>query len=373
LIDNTPLLKELLASGEIRLNDNPMLYDPPSPIVQTAGFDKVEGMLMGLAVGDALGATSEGMVPEKRKSVFEEIRDYIPGRRSNYKRIGIATDDTQLSFRTVEQLMEDGGLDPDHLARKFCRYKIRGSGSTTKQFVSNYKDDHMPWRRAGIDSLGNGALMRMAPVLLPYLRNPSPSLFADAALDCMITHNAFANTASCVAFVKMLWALLDKSVPPEPAWWIDEFCAVLRELEGETRYHHDFYTSGSYDGPLWRYTRRVCRKALAKGSSVREACDSWGSGASLFETVPSVLYILATQGHNAEEAIVRAVNDTKDNDTIAAIVGAAVGALHGIAGIPERWLRDLSGSIRAKGPRYQVFRLTMLAKKAFWLDGQEKN
>jgi len=30
-----------------------------------------------------------------------------------------------------------------------------------------------------------------------------------------------------------------------------------------------------------------------------------------------------------EEAIVRAVNDTKDNDTIAAIAGAGVGVLHG--------------------------------------------
>jgi ADP-ribosyl-[dinitrogen reductase] hydrolase len=30
-----------------------------------------------------------------------------------------------------------------------------------------------------------------------------------------------------------------------------------------------------------------------------------------------------------EEAILRAVSDTKDNDTIGAIVGAAVGALHG--------------------------------------------
>jgi ADP-ribosylglycohydrolase len=45
--------------------------------------------------------------------------------------------------------------------------------------------------------------------------------------------------------------------------------------------------------------------------------------------VPSVLHILAMHGDDAEEAIVRAVNDTRDNDTTAAIVGAAVGALHG--------------------------------------------
>ena len=44
-----------------------------------------------------------------------------------------------------------------------------------------------------------------------------------------------------------------------------------------------------------------------------------------------------------EEAIVGAVNDTNDNDTIAAIVGAAVGALHGKRAIPERWLKNLLG------------------------------
>lgn len=47
--------------------------------------------------------------------------------------------------------------------------------------------------------------------------------------------------------------------------------------------------------------------------------------------------------HDPEEAIVRAVTDTKDNDTVAAIVGAAVGALHGERALPERWLDNLAG------------------------------
>jgi ADP-ribosylglycohydrolase len=43
---------------------------------------------------------------------------------------------------------------------------------------------------------------------------------------------------------------------------------------------------------------------------------------------------------------VRAVNDTWDNDTIAAIVGAAVGALHGAAALPRRWVQGLLGKTR---------------------------
>ena len=63
----------------------------------------------------------------------------------------------------------------------------------------------------------------------------------------------------------------------------------------------------------------------------------------MLETMPSVLYILMQHGDDPEEAIVRAVNDTYDNDTIAAIVGAAVGALHGKANLPQRWLAGLLG------------------------------
>ncbi len=47
-----------------------------------------------------------------------------------------------------------------------------------------------------------------------------------------------------------------------------------------------------------------------------------------------------------EEAIVQAVNHTRDNDTVAAIVGAAVGALHGESALPQRWRNGLLGRTR---------------------------
>jgi ADP-ribosyl-[dinitrogen reductase] hydrolase len=61
-----------------------------------------------------------------------------------------------------------------------------------------------------------------------------------------------------------------------------------------------------------------------------------------------VLHVLARHAGDPEEAIVRAVNDTKDNDTVAAIVGACVGALHGRAGLPSRWIDGLRGRTAAR-------------------------
>ena len=84
-----------------------------------------------------------------------------------------------------------------------------------------------------------------------------------------------------------------------------------------------------YRGPIWKFVQEKVGAAYKRKLSAVEACNSWYSAAFLMETVPSVIYILMKHGRDLEEAIVRAVNDTRDNDTIAAIVGAAVGALHG--------------------------------------------
>ena len=101
-------------------------------------------------------------------------------------------------------------------------------------------------------------------------------------------------------------------------------------------------------------------------TTVVEAGDIWYSGAYLMETVPTVLYILMKHAGDPEEAIVRAVNDTKDNDTIAAIVGAAVGALHGRDALPSRWVSNLAGRVVASIDDNRVFQLIDEAKREFW-------
>jgi len=365
MIDNTNLLEDLLTQGIIRLCDGQLLHKTPAPLPQDIGFTKIEGMLLGVAIGDALGATTEGISPKERCQHHGEITDYIAGEHSEYKTVGMPTDDTQLTFWTLKQLISDDGLIPDNLVKRFCKHHIVGIGNTVKSSLSNYRDGHKPWYNTGLDSLGNGALMRVSSIIVPYLNKPHRSMYVDAALDTMITHNAFANTASCVAFINILWSLLSMKSPPEPRWWIDTFCSIAEELEGNTKYIRRIPGHNDYQGPLWQFTERVVNEALRKQLSVLDACHGWGSGANLFETVPSVLYILARHAQNGEEAIVRAVNDTVDNDSVAAIVGAAVGALHGLGGIPDRWIKGLTGRTRSSDDG-EVFKLILLSKRKFW-------
>jgi ADP-ribosylglycohydrolase len=185
--------------------------------------------------------------------------------------------------------------------------------------------------------------MRIAPVLIPYISNPSSELWVDTALCALITHNDTASLSACLAFVHILWELLFMQSAPEPSWWVEQYVAVASDLETGTTYGPRGGAFSGYSGPLWQYVEERLTEAWEKPLSVREACDEWFSGAYLLETVPSALYILMCHGHDLEESIIRAVNDTKDNDTIAAIVGAAAGALHGKRKIPTRWVAGLTG------------------------------
>ena len=134
-------------------------------------------------------------------------------------------------------------------------------------------------------------------------------------------------------------------------------------LEGVRHYRPRDLAADDFEGSIHQFVERYVSAAYRDGVSTVDACNKWYSGAYLLETVPCVLYILMRHGHDPEEAIVRAVNDTKDNDTIAAIVGAAVGALHGRSHVPDRWIANLSGRTTGEDDG-RVFELIAQAKAA---------
>jgi|TARA_Y100000031_G_scaffold139185_1_gene165695 ADP-ribosylglycohydrolase len=358
------LLLKLVENRVLRLHWSP-LFDEPAPFApDSVDFDRVCGMLLGLCIGDALGNTSEGMLPKHRFLAHGEIRDYLPNRYAEGKPVGLPSDDTQLAFWTLEHLTDHTALEPEALARLFASRQIFGIGGTVREFVRRSQAG-LPWFEATVESAGNGALMRIAPVVVPHLRQAGSDFWADAALCGALTHNDFASISACVAFSGILGELLVAPQPPSPQWWIEAYVSRARSLEGETRYKpRGGALAGRYDGSLWRFIAERVPAALAMERDVLEACDEWYSGAYLLETVPSVLYVLSRHAHDPEEAIVRAVNDTKDNDTIAAIVGAAVGALHGEMALPKRWREGLLGRTSASDDG-RIFQLLDATKSVF--------
>lgn len=355
------LLRTRQATSSIALQPAEFLRSTPTP-GQMPAWQRVEGMLLGLAIGDALGNTSESMTPRARRERHGEIRDYLPNRHGGYAAVGVPSDDTQLAAWTIEVLVEHGKLNLDALALRIATREVFGMGRTVRAFREAVLRD-VPLGQCAQRRAGNGALMRIAPVVLAHLRTPGPALWADAALAGALTHDDPASNAACVAFVAMLWELLHMAEPPAPAWWWQRFVALAGPLEGTTTYL-------ARDGTGWRgtLTERVAAcvpAALAANEPVAIACDRWHSGAFLLETVPAALYVLARHAQDPEEALVRAVNDAWDNDTVAAIVGAAVGALHGTEQLPRRWREGLLGRTGAADDgTYQE-----LLQKARWRFG----
>jgi ADP-ribosylglycohydrolase len=188
-----------------------------------------------------------------------------------------------------------------------------------------------------------------------------------------VTHNDYASNASCAAFVAVLLRALGTKPPVPALFWLSRFVEIAAPLEGsDRRYVPRARGHGGREVSLTAFTDDGVRRALEEGASTVDACNRWYSGAFLLETVPSALYILERHGNDPEEAVVRAVNDTRDNDTIAAIVGAAVGALHGLEALPRRWRDGLLGRTDAANDG-RVFELVEKARGALNEFGTDAN
>jgi hypothetical protein len=74
--ENRAILEMLFRSGEIALERSPLLDRAPEPLPSTFSFDKIDGMMLGLAIEDAIGITTESWLPAERQATYGEIRDY---------------------------------------------------------------------------------------------------------------------------------------------------------------------------------------------------------------------------------------------------------------------------------------------------------
>ncbi len=337
-------LEGLLASGRIRLEALPPALLPggrlgggPLPA------DRVKGALWGVAIGDALGNTSESLRPSERRSRYGEIRGYLPNRHAHGERLGLPSDDTQLTVWTLETLLEHGWPDPGALAQAFRQHRLYGIGGTLRGFFR--KLDQLgpgadPWEARQF-SAGNGALMRVAGALLPHAWTLDAHALEAVAVASALTHDDPTSTASCVAFARILGLLLQNPDFARPGFFWETFVETARPLEGAPQLRSRV-PGNAFQGSLCDLVEQQVPQALRQGKSIRSAGEHWYSGAYLLETVPTVLHLLECHFDDPEEAMVRAVTDTWDNDTIAALVGMVLGALHGASAFPHSWRASLS-------------------------------
>ena len=150
--------------------------------IQAKLENKFIGCLLGGAVGDALGFTSENMSRQRIQAKYSRLTDYkIKPNWAYY------TDDTQLSIVLAETLLANGGYDHAHFRHQLARWWLvfpRLSGRSTKNAAMKCL---LGLPHTGRDVPGSSGAMRAAPLAL-FFYDDRQALFDKTVVCCQVTH-----------------------------------------------------------------------------------------------------------------------------------------------------------------------------------------
>lgn len=292
--------------------------------------ERCRGCLLGVAVGDALGAAFEG-APRVEPGQFQRWADADEALRW--------TDDTHMTMTLAASLLECGGLDDDHLARRFAEaYRAepwRGYGAGPPRIFSAMEDG-LDWRDAaralfgGDGSFGNGGAMRVAPVGLACHRDLDRAIdFARRSAAVTHAHELGQQAAALqAAAVAQLVSGGGASEWAGPDRFVDELRAAA---------------------PAAEFQARLDVLGSLAAASPDEVVAAVGNGITGTEAVPAALAAFLAFPGSFPDVVGRAVTLGGDTDTIASMAGALSGAFLGAAAIPERWVARLEAADELSG------------------------
>ena len=271
---------------------------------------RAQAALLGSAVGDALGATTEFMNPAQIREEFGVHKDIVGGGWLDLDP-GQITDDTEMTLCVARAIAEKGEWNLVGIADRFAQW-LEGNpvdvGATCRRGIEEYRAKRQLQVPPGKKDAGNGAAMRMAPVALFSLGNEER--MARLALEqARLTHNHPLSDAACITVgIMVQWGILGY-----PAH-------KLRAVADELVDRHPEFWFEEYGGSATSYVVDTMRAAL----------DAF----------------FTTDGF--EECLIKTVNRGDDADTTAAIAGAMAGAHYGLKAIPSRWLAALDPMLRGE-------------------------
>ncbi len=207
---------------------------------------RFRGCLLGLACGDAVGASVEFMP----RGSFPPVTNMTGGGPWALAP-GQWTDDTSMALCLAESLITCGAFEANDQMQRYLRWYRHGHwsskgycfdiGTTTRAALARFEVDGDPYA-GSTDSYtaGNGSLMRLAPAPMAAWPN---ALLADewSALSSRTTHAAPAAIESCRVFAAFLVAAFNgcaakRYTPPLRTWLLStRACAQLPKADGATR------------------------------------------------------------------------------------------------------------------------------------------
>ncbi|MBK7900377.1 MAG: ADP-ribosyl-[dinitrogen reductase] hydrolase [Azonexus sp.] len=291
----------------------------PAPVHRRASPDRsalverATAAYLGLAIGDALGATVEFLTPREILQQYGTHQDITGGGWLRLKP-GQVTDDTTMSLALGDAILATGRVEARAAAEAFdawMRAKPVDIGNTVRRNLITFRKTGNPEAPPSEHDAGNGAAMRVLPAALAtFGHGPEATAAACRAQGHVTHHNALSDAAS-IALAGM----------------VQDFMNGLPDDDVERRHCLPLIAAH----PCFTYT-----------SKPRENPSGF-----VVETLQAVLQSLfATESF--EDCLIDVVNRGGDADTTGAIAGMLAGARYGLEAIPPRWLRKLEPAIRER-------------------------
>lgn len=303
-------------------------------------LDRYKGCLIGLAVGDALGAPVEFKNPGE----FEPVTTYEQGGSFNLS-AGQWTDDTSMALCLAASLLEKAAFDPiDQLDRytKWYREGYMSStgqcfdiGTTTEAALKDFENTRQPFRDAdNLSKASNGSIMRLAPVVLAFSHVPQSAIHY-CGLSSKTTHPAQDSVDACRYLGALIWGALN----------------------GENK--EDLLSNAYSPMPgIWQYEPLTTNiRSIAEGSFKRKHPPEIKGTSYANDCLEAALWAFY-HTTNFEQGCLKAVNLGDDADTTGAVYGQIAGAFYGYQYIPSEWRDRLFDSSRISETAEALFRLS---------------
>lgn len=284
-----------------------------------ATLDQYRGCLLGLSLGDALGAPFEGGILER---LLWRVIGFTPKGEMRW------TDDTQMSIDIIESFLKMGCLDPDDIAITFAKsYRwSRGYGPKAAKVLKRIAKG-ANWREANRSgfasgSFGNGAAMRAPIIGLINANQPKEHLKNNTSLIASITHAHPFGIEGAGLLAQATVGVL-KGIPSlEVVGEGMEVCS-LEPFTSRLAIARTWLQSGH------EATIHEVRRKLGNGIAAPASCVTALYLALRFreQSFPTMQHYIAQLGG--------------DVDTIGAMAGAVWGASNGFAKLPSDQLERL--------------------------------
>lgn len=267
-------------------------------------LNKIKGALFGLAIGDALGGTTEFLTKEEIAQKYGVVREIIGGGCWQLEK-GETTDDTAMTLAVAKGIIKNPENPVESIGEEFLNWygkRPKDVGMIINAVLSTFNGswfesaEKAHYQLLQERSAGNGSLMRCLPVTLFY--QDFKKVETVTRNQSNMTHFDPMAAEACVIYNRIAFHVLNGKALK---------IAIQDEIKGTI-----------YESSI---------------SEEKPACPPDGF---VVNTMKWVLYWLLTS-ESFTEVVIGAANEGYDTDTVAAIAGGLAGLSCGYEAIPNKF------------------------------------